>query len=120
MRLSDCDEEKLFSDISKCDCLFSETDVEYSPISLSREEIGEVYRSITAPKSKEFIINRFLKTLGYAKVYIAIEILCELSLIKFDNGLLYPIKNSVKTNLNNSSLYRKLLEKGAQNDVNKC
>ena len=62
MRLSDCDEEKLFSDISKCDCLFSETDVEYSPISLSREEIGEVYRSITAPKSKEFIINRFLKT----------------------------------------------------------
>ena len=118
MRLSDCDEEKLFSDISKCDCLFSETDVEYSPISLSREEIGEVYRSITAPKSKEFIINRFLKTLGYAKVYIAIEILCELSLIKFDNGLLYPIKNSVKTNLNNSVLYRKLLEKGAQNDVN--
>ena len=117
MRLSEYNEEELFSDIEKCDCLFSGIDIDFSSITPDRAEIGEVYKSITAVKSREFIINRFLKTLGYAKTYIAIEILCELSLIRSDNSLLYPMKNVAKTNLNNSPLYKRLNEKGAQNDV---
>lgn len=117
MKISDCNDEELFSDIEKCDCLFSNIDMDFSSITPDRAEVGEVYKSISSAISLEFIINRFLKTLGYAKTYIAIEVLLELSLIKADKGLFYQVKNARKTNLTNSELYRKLIEKGAQNHV---
>lgn len=117
LRVSEYNEEDLFNDISKCDCLFSDIEDDYFSITPNRTQIGEIYKSVSSPKSKEYILNRFLKTFGYAKTYIAIEVLLELSLIKIENGILYQIKNAPKTNLNNSVLFSKLNEKGAQNDV---
>ncbi|MBP3706807.1 MAG: hypothetical protein J6J13_06140 [Clostridia bacterium] len=111
IRLNGIDEEKLFSDIFEFDNYISGN--KYAPDVLfpSRQEVGEIYKAICKmPSVEERILQRFLKTCGFAKTQTALKTLVELGLIYKENGV-YGALSSTKTDLLNSATYKQLSER---------
>ena len=111
IRLNGIDEEKLFSDIFEFDNYISCN--KYAPDVLfpSRQEVGEIYKAICKmPSVEERILQRFLKTCGFAKTQTALKTLVELGLIYKENGV-YGALSSTKTDLLNSATYKQLSER---------
>lgn len=109
LRLSGVDDVVLFSDIINFDAFKSGGKYTAKAITPTRNEVGDIYRVISkCGISNERILNMFLNTLGYAKVNIALEVLQELKLIKYESGKFYVCPNTAKTNLLNSAIFSKL------------
>lgn len=109
MRLNGTDDDKFFSNFSNYQSFKSGR--EYNPITLTptRNEVGAVYRAVTKDGiSNDRLINMFLKDLGFAKTKVALDVLCDLSLISFSNSKYYAKANTEKTNLLNSQIYKLL------------
>lgn len=116
IRMSGTDDDTVFLQIADYDLFLSGG--EYDPKNLfpAREEIGEIYKYIAAkPRLKDRIKYRYLNSIGYAKTETAINILTELNLIVFENGLLKKSDQKEKKDLNNSKTYS-VLKKGAERD----
>ncbi len=109
IRISEFNEDELFSEIGLCFDFLSGVEGDYSLITPTREEVGEVFRTFGAGNNEEYILNFFLNTLGYGKTFIAITILKDLNLIEYKGKKLFIVKNAPKTNLLNSEIYKKLL-----------
>lgn len=115
MRLADIEDDILFSDIISFEAFKSDGKYCAKSITPTREEVGEVYRAIAKSSlSDEHLLNTFLKTLGYAKVKIALEVLEELKLIRNENGKYNLCPNSQKTNLLNSVIFSTLTKECEQ------
>lgn len=84
----------------------------------NRDEIGMVYRCITAPINKELLLNKLTGRLVRGKTMIACDVLCELGLIKASQtaaGTVYNRVAGVRAELDNSKILHKLKE-GEPND----
>lgn len=109
IRVSNMNEDSLFEDIELCSDYLSGISGDYSKITPSREEIAEVFRTFFNGNNEEFVLNQFIKTLGYGKTFIAVTVLKDLNLIEYNVNKLYSVKNAPKTNLTNSEIYKNLL-----------
>ena len=112
IRLSNVDENILFSQIENYDKLMSSR--EGDPVSAlpSREEVGVLYKNIlNNPIKFERIKHINLNTLGYAKTMVAIKTLLELGLVIEKDGVLCGVKGASKTELTNSETYNYLVKK---------
>ncbi len=115
MRLADMNDNILFADIINFEAFKSGGKYSAKTITPTREEVGEIYRAIgKSSMSSERVLNAFLKTLGFAKVKIALEVLEELNLIKNENGKYNLCPNSQKTNLLNSVIFSTLTKECEQ------
>ncbi len=115
MRLADIDDDALFNDIINFEGFKSGGKYIAKAITPTREEVGEIYRAIgKCSMTNERILNSFMKTLGYAKVKISLEVLEELNLIKNENGKYSLCPNSQKTNLFNSVVFSNLTKECEQ------
>ena len=111
MRISDINEDKLFSDIANLDAFLSGNMAVAPDIAPTREEIGVVYKTICKkPLKVDRAKHIFINSIGYAKSSNAITVLKELGLIE-ENNSSYVAANSQKTDLSNSATYQ-LLTKG--------
>lgn len=73
----------------------------------SRDEIGSVYRAVCNGMSEEMLRQKFLKSLGYFKTMISVEVLLELGLVKeYDENKIVKIRQiqGVKADLSNSKI----------------
>ena len=78
-------------------------------IAPTREEIGNVYRTITQTGIlADKIIYSFINTLGYGKTMVSLIVLEDLGLIYKDNDKYFKNANAQKTNLANSTIYNKI------------
>lgn len=111
MRLANIEDDILFKDIVNFDGFKAQGKYDALTITPTRTETGNIYRTIT-PNGVlvEKIINQFLLSIGYSKTKIALEVLCQLNLIRFENGKYYPVPNAAKTDLMNSKIYSKLMK----------
>ena len=110
IRKSDTNEDKLFEDIAHFDNFMCGADFDANILFPTREEVGEVYKYIhKMPSNEESVLQHFLNNLGFAKVKVSLETLCELGLISEEKGV-YMSMNAPKTDLLNSSIYKKLYE----------
>jgi len=109
MRISALDEEKLFNEVGLTSDYLSGISGDYSNITPTREEIGEVFRAFANGNNEEYVLNQFVNTLGYGKTFIAVTVLKDLNLIEYKENKLYIVKNAPKTNLTNSDIYKNLL-----------
>ena len=117
IRISDTNQEKLFSDIDNYRRFTSGYDFSAEDITPTRNEVGEVYRfipenGILTDKIKYY----FIKSLNYGKTSVALDVLQSLGLVKLQDNRYYKIPNAEKTNLSNSSIYNKLLKECENND----
>lgn len=108
VRMSGTDDDALFGSLFAYHDYLSGRNTDNSLLSVTREQVGEVYRLINrAPVSKQRLEYLFLSSLGYGKTMIALDILCELGLVKNENGRVFAVPG-VKSNIQNSSIYQKL------------
>ena len=111
IRISNTDDDKLFSDITNYKLFCNDLPFDASDITPTREEIGEIYRYITQDGIlTEKISYSFINNLGIGKVYSALDILEDLELIYKKDGKYFRNINNQKTNLANSKIYNKLLK----------
>lgn len=109
MRLSDTDQNLIFSELDQLDFFLSNGEYDAKILLPSREQTGEVYKYILKNTCcYEKLRTVFLNTLGIAKTSIAIIVLSELGLIDTSGEIIVPL-NSKKTDLTNSKTYKQLL-----------
>lgn len=117
IRVSGIDDEKLFQDITNCRDFFSGLNVNSSSILPTREEVGEIYKSLSKPMLEDRIKYLFINKIGYGKTVIAIKVLEELGLIsKKENGMYGVVPNAPKNNLINSKTFKILTERSSNNE----
>lgn len=118
IRMSGTDDVKLFQDMASLDDYFTGAEFDVATITPTREDVGKVYKFITAkPVLKERIVYVFLNELGFAKTNIALKVLEELGLAtNGKNGFISGVRSQEKTNLLNSKIYRDLTERSGKND----
>ena len=108
VRMSGTDDDALFASLYAYHDYLSNRKTDKNMLSVTREQVGEVYRFISKlPVSKQRVEYIFLSTLGYAKAMVAVDILCELGLVKNENGKLSAITGA-KSNILNSAIYQNL------------
>ncbi len=111
MRLTGIDDDVFFDGFSNYQAFKS--DKPYNPLVITptRSEIGDVYRAVNQSGIlAEKITNMFSNYLGYAKTKIALDVLCDLKLIKFDGLKYFSVNTAEKTNLFNSGIYSALVK----------
>lgn len=109
MRISDVDDNVLFTDIINFEGFKANGGYNARIITPTREEVGSIYRAISKNGIYlEQIVNMFLKNLGLAKTKISLEVLEELMLIENKNGKYFLLPNIQKTNLFNSEVFCRL------------
>lgn len=107
-RLSDLNEAQLFDEIETYSAFCRKDKLNYPDV--SRNDVAAVYRAID-DNTVEAVRQKLIKTLGYFKTNMALDVLRELDLIvdKNDGGVIKLHKNSGKTaDLNNSLILRTL------------
>ncbi len=106
IRMSETDDDKLFSDISDFNNFMS--DKPYNAIKLipTREEVGNIYKTVCQkPILQDRIKYLYLNSLGFAKTMISLMTLEELGLITLKNGKYFAESSAPKTSLLNSETY---------------
>lgn len=115
IKIANVDQDKYFTEKNKYDDFVSGNDTDFCEIFPDRAEVGSIYKMINAsPQNIERLKNIDTES-GYAKTQIAIKTLCELGLVSENNGILVSNNSQQKTDLMNSSTYKKLYER-----VNGC
>ncbi len=111
IRVSGTDDDKLFSDIENYNLFLNNRDFDAKSITPNRIEVGEVYKYVT-PNGVliDKIKYHFVKTLGFGKTSVSLDVLEELGLIFKRDGLFYKNISAEKTDLQNSEIYIKLLK----------
>ena len=111
MRQNGFDDDIFFKEFDNYQAYKSGRGYDALALTPTRSEVGEVYRAITQNGILEQkLINIFLNTLGYAKTKIALDVLCDLKLIGFENFKYFSYKTTEKTNLLNSGIYSALVK----------
>ena len=111
IRLSNVDEDGLFSQIENYDNLMSHREGDPASALPSREEVGVLYKNIlNKPVKLERIKHINLNNLGYAKTMVAVKTLLELGLVTEKDGILFGVKGAPKTELTNSETYNYLVK----------
>ena len=111
IRLSNVDEDGLFSQIENHDNLMSHREGDPASALPSREEVGVLYKNIlNKPVKLERIKHINLNNLGYAKTMVAVKTLLELGLVTEKDGVLFGVKGAPKTELTNSETYNYLVK----------
>ena len=111
IRLSNVDEDGLFSQIENYDNLMSHREGDPASALPSREEVGVLYKNIlNKPFKLERIKHINLNNLGYAKTMVAVKTLLELGLVTEKDGILFGVKGAPKTELTNSETYNYLVK----------
>ena len=112
LRISETDDEKLFSAMAEYNNFMSGRECDYRLIFPTREEVGCVFKKISEedilPDRIKYI---FMNNLGFGKTSVAIKTLEELGLIVKTESGKYSAVNGVKTNLLNSKTYKLLSER---------
>lgn len=106
-RISGLNEENFFNDITLYERFKSGENAEFN--APTREEIGTVYRSLTASVSEEMLRQHNANGLGYFKTMIAIDVLKELSLVTTEyEGSSVKLKQvaGVRANLADSQILK--------------
>lgn len=109
IRKSGVDEDKFFSELRLYDAFRCGERLEFPTV--TRSEIGNIYRAIEGTVSEQLIIQRFIGNLGFFKTSVAIDILEELGLItgkKTDNVKYLKQVPDKKANLENSDILKRL------------
>ncbi len=113
IRTANTNDQKLFADIENYNLFNNNREFDSISITPNRNEVGEVYRYISQNGTlPEKIKYHFINSLGFGKTSISLDVLSELGLISFKNGLYCKNNSSEKTNLQNSTIYSKLLKEG--------
>lgn len=116
IRMSDTDDTKLFEQIAAYDDYKSGACCRAAELFPTREEVGAVYKNILKGSvADERIKHLFLGELGLAKTLIAVDVLCELGLVKQEGGFLSAERGVSKTDLMCSEIYKNLYER-VEND----
>ena len=111
MRQNGFDDDIFFKEFDNYQAYKSGRGYDALALTPTRSEVGEVYRAITQNGILEQkLINIFLNILGYAKTKIALDVLCDLKLIGFENFKYFSYKTTEKTNLLNSGIYSALVK----------
>lgn len=111
IRTAKIDDLKLFSQIENYNLYKNNRLFDANSITPNRIEVGEVYKFI--PQNgilAEKVKYHFINTLGFAKTSISLDVLEDLGLIYIKGGLYFKNQTLEKTNLQNSSIYNKLLK----------
>ncbi|MBR4123115.1 MAG: single-stranded-DNA-specific exonuclease RecJ [Clostridia bacterium] len=116
IRMNGTDDTKLFNDlITVCDFL-SGRECDVTNITPTREEVGIVYKKICEmPILIDRIKYLYINSLGIGKTLTILEILSELNLIAFENGVCRMLPTAEKTNLLNSITFKTLSERSGNN-----
>lgn len=115
IKMSDIDQELYFKGKQQYDDFISDCNTDFSEIFPDRAEVGGIYKMITSSPINAERLKYIDTKIGYAKTQIAVETLCELGLVSFNNGVLVGHTTTQKTDLMNSKTYNKLYER-----VNGC
>lgn len=118
LRISGTDDERLFSDIDLAERFIGGRDFSAEDLLPTRGETGIIYKSLTSkPATAERIKYLYVNTIGFAKTTVALITLCELGLIEPNaEGVYSAVSTAKKTELKNSPVYKKLLERSEKND----
>lgn len=85
---------------------------DYSPLMIDRAEAAAVFRLVRGAQggkiTVERVINRLCDRLSYAKIRVAIDVLCELSVLQLDGDTLCPGDPSIKVDLASSGILAKI------------
>ena len=114
VRMSGTDDDKLFYDLWNYNDWMSGEDFECERLLPTRAEVGEIYKFLTHKSASEDRVKyAFINSIGVAKTNVSIKTLAELGLIvKGSDGLYKAVNTGEKTNLNNSTTYKNLSERG--------
>ena len=112
IRMSDFNDDAYFEGKCSYEDYISFGMLDGSDIFPTREQVGEVYRLVTAVPIKNERLE-FLKNgdLGYAKTSVATTALCELGLVSQNHGVLTGHPTAQKTDLLNSKTYKDIYER---------
>lgn len=118
IRPSGIKEDEVFYSIKCLNDYFSGYTSDISALLPTREEVGRIYKAISQGDfSLEKIKYAFINSLGYAKTVISLKTLEETGLVYLDRSGIYRLNNTVgKTSLENSPVFKKLLERSGKND----
>ncbi len=109
MRKSGVNEDEFFKELSLYNSFKCGEALNYP--TLTRQEIGNVYRSVEKAVNNQFIIQRFITNLGYFKTNVAIDVLEELGVIsskKVECAKILTKLPDKKANLENSQILKRL------------
>lgn len=109
VRKSGVDEDAFFLDFALYDAFKNGEEKEYP--SITRQEIGMVYRTISETVPRQMVIQRFIGNLGYFKTCVAIDILEELGLAvpeKIGYFRYLTAEKNKKSNLESSKIFKRL------------
>lgn len=111
IKLTDLDQDAFFEGKKDFDDFVSGCCSDFNVVYPTRAEVGSIYKMITAsPMSLERIKNVDTQ-IGYAKTQVAIQVLCELGLVSINNGILVGNIAKEKSDLMNSTTYKKIYER---------
>lgn len=112
IRMNGVDEDKLFDGIDIFERYMSGENINASDLLPTRQEAGLVFKKILGNSvNTERFKYIFANDLGYAKMRIALTVLCELGLADIADGCVTAVKNAQKSDLLNSDTYKKLYER---------
>jgi len=105
-RISGLDEDKLFEEIQLYENFRVGQCNNYNPP--TRDEIGGIYRDIAQKPTAEFLRQRYMKTLGYFKTMVSLDVMEELGLVRKteDTVIRYDIVPGKRAELDNSKILR--------------
>ncbi len=115
IKMADIDQDEFFIEKTSYDDFVSGNETDFVKLLPNRAEVGSVYKMITASPQNAERLKCGDTGIGFAKTQISIKTLCELGLISENNGILVSNNLQQKTDLMNSSIYKKLYER-----VNGC
>ncbi len=109
IRKSGVDEDKFFEELALYEAFRRGEQKEYPTI--SKKEIGQVFRTINGTVPNQLVIQRFIGNLGFFKTTVAIDILEELGLIvrkKIEYFKYLSLVENKKSALENSEIFKRL------------
>ena len=115
IKMTNMNQDAYFDSKQKYDDYISGKDTDFAEIFPNRTEVGSIYKMVTSSPIKAERLKSIDVNIGYAKTQIAINTLCELGLMSLNNGILVTHTTNQKSDLMNSSMYKKLYER-----VNGC
>ena len=111
LKMSDTDQDLYFIEKQRYDDFVSGFDTDYSAVFPDRAQVGIVYKAITTSPINAERLKHIDMKIGYAKTQIAVDTLCELSLVSLNNGVLVSHSTNQKNDLMNSNTYKKIYER---------
>ncbi len=117
MRMNGTDDDKLFRSIDLWEGLLKGKEQDYAEICPTRQDMGAVYKLLLqSEQSEEKIKYKFINSLNVGKTLACLKILEELKLTEKTKKGIKGIKTNIKTDLEASVTYNKLMKGGSNNE----